>query len=61
MYLEENLYTKVPLRFNKDGKFKILMFSDTHGHNQATLDAIDAVVEIRTLTLYSLAEIPFIT
>jgi len=45
MYLEENLYTKIPLRFNKDGKFKILMFSDTHGHNEATLDAIDAVVE----------------
>lgn len=45
MYLEENLHTKVPLRFNKDGKFKILMFSDTHGHNEATLDAIEAVVE----------------
>lgn len=43
-YLQENLYTKVPLKFDKDGKFKILMFSDTHGHNEATLNAIESVV-----------------
>ena len=29
-YLEENLHTRIPLRF-KDGKFKILAISDLHG------------------------------
>ncbi len=47
-YLKENLYTKVPLKFNKDGKFKILMFSDTHGKNnydKQSVAAIKTVVE----------------
>lgn len=29
--LEKSLYTKKPLRFDEDGKFRILMVSDIHG------------------------------
>ena len=31
-YLEENLKTKIPLKCNADGKFKILLFGDIHEH-----------------------------
>ncbi len=45
--LEENLYTRKPLRF-KDGKFRILIFSDTHGiknyDTRITRD-IDAIID----------------
>jgi len=47
-YLKENLYTKKELKFNSDGKFKILMVSDVHGrdnHNPRTAAAFRVVVE----------------
>lgn len=47
-YLEENLRTKIPLKCNADGKFKILMVSDVHGrdnHNPRTAAAFRIVVE----------------
>ncbi len=45
--LEENLYLKKPLKF-KDGKFRILAFSDLHGiknYDLRMMRDIDAIVE----------------
>ena len=46
--LEKNLYTKHELKFNADGKFKILMMSDiqeTLDYDRRTLPAIDKLIE----------------
>ncbi len=47
--LKEALYTKVPLRFNEDGKYKILMVSDIHGGKgyaaKKTAAALKALVD----------------
>ncbi|MDD2269558.1 MAG: metallophosphoesterase family protein [Eubacteriales bacterium] len=46
--LKENLYTKKPLTFNSDGKFRIMLFSDLHGvpnHDPRLKRGITAMVE----------------
>ena len=47
--LEKNLYTKQPLRFGEDGKFRILMVSDIHGgvgyDELRTVRAMQALVD----------------
>lgn len=47
--LEKNLYTKRPLRFDTDGKFRILMVSDIHGgvgyDEMRTVRAMQALVD----------------
>ena len=47
--LEMNLYTKRPLRFGEDGKFRILMVSDIHGgvgyDEMRTVRAMQALVD----------------
>lgn len=47
--LQENLYTKLPLRFGEDGKFRILMVSDIHGgvgyDELRTVRALQALVD----------------
>lgn len=46
--LERNLFSKHELRFNKSGKFKILMMSDIHEilkHNNKTLESMEKLIE----------------
>lgn len=47
--LEKSLYTKKPLRFDEDGKFRILMVSDIHGgvgyDEMRTVRAMQALVD----------------
>lgn len=47
--LEKNLYSKQPLRFGEDGKFRILMVSDIHGgvgyDEMRTVRAMQALVD----------------
>lgn len=46
--LKNNLYTKKELRFNEDGKFKIVMFSDmqeTLDFDERTMHGINAVLD----------------
>lgn len=47
--LKEALYTKCPLRFDQDGKFRILMVSDIHGgigyEKEKTVRAMQALVD----------------
>ena len=47
--LKEALYTKVPLRFSEDGKYKILMVSDIHGGKgyaaEKTIAALKALID----------------
>ena len=46
--LKDNLYTKIKLKFNQDGKFKILMLSDiqeTIDYDKRTLDAMNRIIE----------------
>lgn len=47
--LQENLYTKCPLRFDENGKFRILMVSDIHGGvgyaREETMRAMQALVD----------------
>ena len=47
--LKEALHTKHPLRFGKDGKFRILMVSDIHGgvgyDEMRTVRAFQALVD----------------
>ena len=47
--LEKNLYTKRPLRFDADGKFRVLMVSDIHGgvgyDEMRTVRAMQALVD----------------
>lgn len=46
--LKDALYTKVPLRFSEDGKYRILMISDVHGGRgyaaEKTIAALDALI-----------------
>ena len=48
--LKEALYTKVPLKFNENGKYKILMISDIHGGvgfaAKKTVAAIQALLDV---------------
>lgn len=47
-YIEENLHTRLPLRFGNDGKFKILTFSDLHAkdnYDRRTTRAVRDLVE----------------
>ena len=48
--LKEALYTKVPLRFSEDGKYKILMVSDIHGGKgfaaKKTVAALQALIDV---------------
>ena len=47
--LKEALYSKIPLRFSKEGKYKILMVSDIHGgkgyDEERTVKALDSLIE----------------
>ena len=46
--LDSNLYTKIALRFNQKGKFKILMLSDiqeTLNYDKRTLDSMNKIIE----------------
>ncbi len=46
--LKHNLYTKVPLRFGKDGKFRVLMMSDiqeTLDYDVRSFAAMDGLIE----------------
>ena len=47
--LQEALYTKHPLKFDENGKFRILMISDIHGgvgyNAKQTIQAIQALVD----------------
>lgn len=46
--LKDNLYTKIPLRFNSDGNFKILVLSDIHetlDFNPLTMNALEKVLD----------------
>lgn len=46
--LDNNLYTKIALRFNQNGKFKILMLSDiqeTLNYDKRTLDSMNKIIE----------------
>ena len=46
--LDKNLYTKHELKFNKNGKFKILMMSDiqeTLNYDTRTLECMDKLIE----------------
>ena len=47
--LKEALYTKLPLRFNENGKYKILMVSDLHGgvgfKAKKTVAALQALID----------------
>ena len=49
MNIQDNLYTKHPLRFSADGRFRILMVSDIHGGigfaAEKTLTALRALVD----------------
>ncbi len=47
--LKHNLYTKIPLRFGKDGKFRVLMMSDMQEHlnyNPRTLRTMEKLIEV---------------
>ena len=45
--LEDALYTKYPLRFGQDGKFRILMVSDIHGGvGYAEKETVDSMQEL---------------
>ena len=46
--LDNNLYTKIALRFNQNGKFKILMLSDiqeTLNYDKRTLESMNKIIE----------------
>ena len=46
--IEKNLYSKIPLKFNENGKFKILMLSDiqeTLDYDKRTLININKIIE----------------
>ena len=46
--LDSNLYSKISLKFNQDGKFKILMLSDiqeTLDYDKRTLEGINKIIE----------------
>ena len=46
--LDNNLYSKISLKFNQDGRFKILMLSDiqeTLEYDKRTLEGINKIIE----------------
>lgn len=46
--IEKNLYSKIPLKFNKNGKFKILMLSDiqeTLNYDKRTLNNMNKIIK----------------